>query len=200
MRVLFDIAKLQIIQILIFGSVFLGIYYFTLYDDGSRLRQLILDVQSNIDTTETKVKKKEKELEDIKEFEREILAEEQVIKYFLNFIPESLTYTDLSSLLIKSAEFTGVNIEVKKDQKVKKQKDSEYQTLQIQLAIDGSFSQIMLFLSKLTAQRRILVLKEIDMNIDQASRLIKANLNILAYRYQKIEKKEEENGNKIVGK
>ena len=192
MKFFFDLARLQFIQILVFGGVFLGVFYFTLYDDGSYLNKLIEEVQSNIDQTEAKIKQKEKELEAVREFEREVVSEEQVIRYFLNFIPETLTYTDLSSLLIKAAEFTGINIEVKQDQKVRFKEESEYQTLKIQLTIDGSFSQIMFFLSKLTAQKRMLILNKIDMNIDQASRLIKANLSIIAYRYYKKKKKEKE--------
>ena len=175
---------------MVFGGFFLGVYYFTLYDDGTRLNNLIEEVQNNIWKVEVQIKEKEMELENIKEFEREILNEKKVIESFLKFIPESLTYTELSSLLINSAKITGVNIEVKTDQAIQIEEESEYQTLQIHLTIKGSFSQIMFFLSKLTSQKRMLILQRIDMNIEETSRLVKANLKIIAYRYQKLEKKE----------
>ena len=192
MKILFDLARLQFLQIFVFGGIFIGVYYFTLYDDGAYLDKLIKDVQSNIEQTEVKIKKKEEDLETVKEFEREILSEEEVVKYFLNFIPESLTYTELTSLLIKSAEFTGINIELKQDQKVQVREESEYQTLKIKLTINGSFSQIMFFLSRLTVQKRMLILQKINITIDRTSRLIKADLNIIAYRYNKRQQKEEE--------
>lgn len=194
MKIFLDLARLQLFQVLTFGSLLLGVFYFTLYDDGTQLEKLIAGVQGNIDQVEVNIKKKEEELEEVKNFEKEVIAQEEVIKYFLNFIPESLTYTDLSSLLIKAAEFTGINIEVKQDQRVHSQEEKDYQTLKIQLAVDGSFSQIMFFLSKLTEQKRMLILNKIDMNIDQGSSLIKAKMRIIAYRYYKPKqpKKEDE--------
>lgn len=191
MKIFFDIARFKFIQILVFGAVFLGVYYFTLYDDGSFLNTQIEGVQNQINQSEGKVKEKEEELRNVREFEKEILAEEDVIKHFLNFIPESLTYTDLSALLIKSAKITGVNIELKRDEETNvNTESSEYETLKIELTINGSFSQIMFFLSKLTSQRRILILKKINMQIHE-NRSIKANLSVLAYRYKGIEKKED---------
>lgn len=190
MRILFDIANLKIFQIVIFGSFLLGIYYFTMYDDGSDLRGSIASIQTNIDQTSEQVSKKQKEIEDIKDFEQEVLSQEDIIKHFLNFIPSSLTFTDVSSLLIKEAKSAGINIEVKRDEQADKEENSEYSTLKVQLTVSGAFSQILLFLSKLTNQRRMLVVNNINMRMDRTSGLIGADLLISAYRYEKQEEGE----------
>ena len=185
MNILFDIARFRTIQIVVFGSFFMGIFYFTMYNDGSVLKKTIADVETNINQVEEQVNKTQKDLEDVENFEKEILAQEEAVKYFLNFIPSSLTFTEVSTLLIKEAKSAGVNIEVKQDKRGHKQNDSEYQTLDVQLTVNGAFAQILLFLSNLTNQKRIIIVNNIDMKVDRVTQLIGANLNISAYRYEK---------------
>ena len=190
MRFLFDVAHFQLAQILVFGSLLLGGYYFTLYDDGSELRETIQTIQTDTRRAEAQIEQTEKEIEDVKIFEKEILAEEESVKYFLNFVPNTLTFTEVSTLLIKEAKSSGVNISLKKDKIVNQEEDSEYHTLNIGLTISGSFSNILLFLSKLTAQKRILIVNNIDMTVNRQNQLIESVLDISAYRYQEIDKKE----------
>ena len=192
MRILSDIANFQLTQIIVFGSLFLGAYYFSWYNDGSTLKKSIDDIQTNTQQVELQVNKKQGELENIKSFEKEVLAQEEDVKYFLNFIPSSLTFTDISTLLLREAKSSGVNVGLKKDEKVDKEEDSEYQTLSVQLAINGSFSQILLFLSKLTQQRRMLIVENIDMIINRQTQLIDAKLLVSAYRHDKKSKEKEE--------
>jgi len=190
LQLLINIANFQFIQILVFGSFFLGIYYFTVYDDGSALRKSIVEVQKKIEQVEQQVKRKQQELNEVKTFEQEILAQEEAVKYFLNFIPSSLTFTDVSALLINEAKSSGVNIEVKRDERVDERDDSEYNTLNIQLTVNGAFSQILLFLSKLTDQKRIHVVKNINMRMNRQTQLVKVGRSILAYRYRSFQKDE----------
>ena len=192
MRILSDIANFQLTQIIVFGSLFLGAYYFSWYNDGSTLKKSIDDIQTNTQQVELQVNKKQGELENIKSFEKEVLAQEEDVKYFLNFIPSSLTFTDISTLLLREAKSSGVNVGLKKDEKVDKEEDSEYQTLSVQLAINGSFSQILLFLSKLTQQRRMLIVENIDMIMNRQTQLIDAKLLVSAYRHDKKSKEKEE--------
>lgn len=192
MRIIFDIARFRFIQILVFGSFLVGLFYFTIYDDGSELRKAIAEVKTKIQQTEAQVAKQQKELDELKIFEQEILNEQEAVKYFLNFIPNSLTFTEVSTLLISEAKSAGVNIEVKQDKQTTQKKDSEYHTLGVQLTVNGAFAQILLFLSRLTDQKRILVVNNIDMRVNQQSQLIGANLNISAYRYEELNKKSED--------
>ena len=168
----------------------MGVYYFSWYNNGSTLKKSIDDIQMNTQQVEFQISKKQEELENIKTFEKEVLAQEEDVKYFLNFIPSSLTFTDISTLLLSEAKSSGVNVGLKKDEKVDKEKDSEYQTLSVQLAVNGSFSQILLFLSKLTQQRRILIVENIDMIINRQTQLIEAKLLVSAYRHDKKSKEE----------
>ncbi len=192
MRILFDIANFGIIQLLVFGGLFVGIFYFTSYNDGSHIKKAIEDIESNIQKVSKQNQQKQKEIQDVKMFEKEIMAQEKDVKFLLDFIPKSLTYTDISNLLITTANRSGVNIDVKQDQKVESREDSEYHILSIQLAVSGAFSHILLFLSKLTDQRRMLIVNNVTMRVERETQLIKADLNISAYRYKELDKKQTE--------
>ena len=193
MRFLIDIAQFQIVQVLVFGSLFLGVYYFTLYDDGSSKRRDIENIKKNIVQAKVELKKKTEELNDMKKFEKELLREEDLIKAFINFIPSSLTFTELSTLLINEARKAGVNVESKQDKgEESDKKEKEYNALKIELNINGAFSNIMRFLSRLTDQKRMFIVKNINMRIDQQETVVKAKLEVFAYRYEKLEEDEDQ--------
>ena len=179
-----SLAHFQIAQIIVFGGFVLGVFYFTVYDDGSILRQSIVDVQNQIKKSEGEVAKVKAEIESVKLFEREVENHKKVIKFFLNYIPANLTFTEISSLVNKQALSSGVNIESKEDSEQIEDQD-EYDILNMKLKVSGSFSQIMFFLSKLTSQERLLVVNKIDLNISPESKQIMSNINLLAYRYKK---------------
>ena len=193
MRILFDIAHFSFIQILVIGGFFFGVFYFTAYDNGKNLQAEIKTAQTEIQTASEQLEQKQKELQDIKSFETEVLNQEEVIRQFLNFVPSSLTFTDMFSLLTKEAKASGVNIVDKRDERITEIEDSEYQTLNIKLTVEGAFTQVLVFLSKMTQQRRMLIVNNIDMNITNAeNQMIKTNMLISAYRYEEKKSKEKQ--------
>ena len=75
-------------------------------------------------------------------FEQEVEHNKKVIKYFINYIPDSLTFAEISSLVNKEALFSGVNIESKEDSQYESgSEDTDYDVLNLKLRVSGSFSQ-----------------------------------------------------------
>ncbi len=190
MRLLLDIANFGLIQIIVFGCLSMGGYYFFAFDDGNSLKESLSNMENQISQVEISIKKKEKEFLDLEIFKKEILLKEKSVNYFLNYIPNQLSSIDVFSLLNSEAKVAGINIEDKQDQP-SLQKDS-YEVLQIKLRVSGAFPQLVLFLSRLTDQKRILVVDNISMNISNDKKLIMADLNILAFRYNEQEQKKED--------
>ena len=179
-----SLSHFQLTQILVLGGFALGIYYFTAYDDGTTLRQTIADVQNQVKTKEEEVSKVREDIKRVKLFEQEVVNHRKVIKFFLNYIPSSLTFTEISSLVNQQALSSGVNIESKEDNQLENQEESlEYDILNMKLRVSGSFSQIMFFLSKLTDQKRLLVINKINLNITSAAKQIISDIDLSAYRY-----------------
>ena len=179
-------AYIPLSQVLVLGVFFTGVYYFSLYDDGSNLKKQIQDVETQVQTVEQNIAQAGKELRDLTLFKDEIQKQEQFIKAFINFIPSSLTFTDISVLVIQQARLAGVNISSKRDVQFKQYKDTDYEFLTMQLEVIGSFSQLMFFLSKLTEQKRILIVNEINISMAE-NKIVRANINLIAFRYKKAE-------------
>ena len=186
MGFLMSLAHFQVANIIVLGGFFLGIFYFTAYDDGAVLREVIVDIENQIKQTDTEISKVQNEISQVKIFEQEVSNNKKVIKYFLNYIPATLTFTELSSLVNRQALSSGINIESKEDNKqLANQEDNpEYDTLNLKLKVSGSFSQLMFFLSKLTEQKRVLVINRIDLSLLAEEQQIISNIDILAYRYK----------------
>ncbi|MBC6415305.1 MAG: type 4a pilus biogenesis protein PilO [Bdellovibrionales bacterium] len=184
MKVLLNLANHSIIQIFVFGAIFGGLYYFTFYDDGENLRKEIKQVQEEVKTTQDEIKKTEQELENALIFKKEIEFNEEMIQVFLDFVPSSLTFTDVSTLIIEQARLSGVNIESKRDGSVEDISNYNYQTLNMEIEITGSFYQLMFFLSSLTKQKRMLIVNEIDIKLGENNILLSSTIKLLAYRYK----------------
>ena len=193
MKLLLGLGTTSLMQIIVFGGFFMGVYYFSFYDDGENLRKEIQQLQSQIQTVQGQIKNTEIELENVLVFKREIENEREVVEAFLNFVPSSLTFNEVSALIINQARLSGVNIESKEDQSLVKLSDVNYETLTINMKIQSSFYQLMLFLSKLTEQKRMLIVDQIDIKPSGGS-LVFSTIKVLSYRYIEEEKKEGQEG------
>ena len=194
MLFLLNLAQSSLIQICVFGCFLMGLYYFSFYNDGEQLRKEIKGVKTQIQGTQKKVEETQTQIDNNLTFKSELEKQQEVIKALLNYTPNTLTFNEISILINNEALSSGVNIESKRDVSVTDVPDKEYQTLNLDIALTSSFSQLMFFLSKLTQQKRILIVESIDVKVDPAKDLVSANIKILAYRY-KAKKKQEDNKN-----
>ncbi|MCY4321371.1 MAG: type 4a pilus biogenesis protein PilO, partial [Bdellovibrionaceae bacterium] len=133
------------------------------------------------------------EIEQVRLFEQEIENNKKVIKFFINYIPASLTFAEVSSLVNKEASSSGVNIESKEDSQYQGgNENTDYDVLNLKLRASGSFPQIMFFLSRLTSQKRLLIVDNINLSSTPNSEEIMSDINLLAYRYTGVNIDEQE--------
>jgi len=188
LRFLLDIAHLSLANIIVFGGVLTGVYYFSLYDDGSYLKKQITKEKTNIQQTEGEIKKQEEKLKHLETFKTELSVSEKSVSYFLNYIPNELSTIDIFALLNEEAKKAGINIEDKRDQP--SSYHEFYEILHIKLKISGSFPQLALFCANLTQQKRILIVDTIYVNMSSDNKMIVADIDIFAFRYDKTKEQE----------
>ena len=188
-----NIALMGVMQIVVLGSFLLGIYYFTFYNDGSYLKKKTAEIQTQIKTADQKILKQKEEVARLINFQKSLEREARAIQYFLSYIPNEYTAIDVFHFLTREAKNAGINIEDKSDQGVE---DGElYDALKVNVRVAGSFSQVMLFLSRLTAQKKILVVKNINFSLisgEGDQKRVTANMTVYAYRYKEQQKPAEE--------
>ena len=184
MAFILHFAQNSLIQIFVFGSFFMGLYYFSFYNDGELLRQEIKAVKVKIQTAQKNIDKTKIEIDNILIFKSEVETKQEIVKALINYTPETLTFNEVSIIITNEALASGVNIESKKDGSVDDIPDTNYQTLNMDIELVSSFSQLMFFLSKLTQQKRILIVQNIEIKIDQNKDFVLTRIQLLAYRYQ----------------
>ena len=185
----------SIIQVVVFGAFLMGLYYFSFYNDGSSWIKEIQNIKNQAQTVQTNIKKAQMEINEARVVKEEIEKNARIVEALLKFTPGTLHFNQINAILTRQAKLTGVNIESKKDANVEDVPDSEYQTLSVELKLTSSFPQLMTFLASLTQQKLILIVKSINVNINQnTSGVIESQLKLIAYRYipPKPESKEEE--------
>ena len=193
MNLLNDISNLTLTQILVFGSVLAGGFYFTFYNKGGGLQSQIDNERTAFQQAENLLKQKEQELVKLKQFESDLKKDERSINIFLDYISEQMTSIEMFRFITQEAKTAGVNIEDKTDHGAEEQKSLDI--LKASLRISGSFQQIVFFLSKLTDQKRILAVTKISISGSESDQHVIASMDISAYRYKPSdEKKDEDQG------
>ena len=189
MKILSDISNLTFVQIVVFGSVLTGVFYFSFYDKGTKLMEQIENTNLQIQQTEATLQKKQNEIDRLIQFEKDLAVDEKSINVFLDYISTDMTTIDMFRLVTREAKMAGVNIEDKRDQGMDEQEMLD--VLKTTLKISGSFSQIVFFLSKLTAQKRILLVDRIQVESREKKELVIASMDIYAFRYKPSASKED---------
>lgn len=190
MNILLHLAHMSLIQIIMLGAFFSGLYWFTGYNKGESLKNEINNIRTQISNVDLKIQKTKKDIENMNQFKKSVEESgSESIKFILQYVPNLLTTATMFSYLIKEAKEAGIDIVDKRDDGIS---DFEqfYETLKLHIKISGSFLQIVYFLSRLTEQKIILTSDNITMNRVSGGRSVVANVDIYGYRY--VDKKEED--------
>ena len=191
MKFIQELAYFGMLQVLISGIFLSGIFYFTIFDKGGTILENIEAAKKEIATLEQASKKQEKELQETLAFKKSVEKNSHMVEKFLGYIPNKQSSIDVFTFLTKEAKESGVNIRSKRDEGVFDM--DNYDALKVKLSLSGSFSQILLFLSRLTAQKRIMIVEHIDITLpDDSVRKVQASMSIHAYRYKTQPAKEEQ--------
>lgn len=182
MNLLKDISNLTFMQILVFGSILTGGFYFSFYNNGAALMKQIQTEESQLKKAEEELRIKKEELKRLIQFEEDLKRDEKSIGIFLDYIPEKMTTFEMFRFITQEAKISGVNIEDKTDHGVDEKE--MVSALKASLRVSGSFQQVVFFLSKLTAQKRILVVDKIQIKSVEKSQQVMAFMDIYAYRYK----------------
>jgi Tfp pilus assembly protein PilO len=191
------------------GLAFAAVYYFALYNSGAA-------IQENINTTQTQVTKQEQELAAIKkaiaDAERYQMAKKtlgQELDVVLKAIPVELNAIDLMRTLSNEAKSIGVSILSINAQPAYTPPASSgngpkpfFEPVAVTVNLEGSYNQLMLFLSNLTKTDRIITVGTMNLQLrdsnggvdNRGATVLKMGGEFKAYRYLPAEKKGDKPG------
>ena len=166
-----------------------GGYYLVKYDKGDSIKQQIQQINKDKDTTREKTNNLKLALKALRETDVVVNQMGMEINSFLKFIPSKLTSAMMLNHLNNTAKSTGVSVEgITNHDFVKK--EEFYEKLKVSVTINGVFSQVLLFLSKLTGLTEVITVESFSMDSIRRQDIsirgldeVKMRMDIYGYRY-----------------
>ena len=176
----------MLVAVMSFG--FAGLYYMFKYDDGKSIRAEMQTLNINKEKVKAEIDNLKLEVSTLQETDKVMNQMGLEINQFLEFIPKELTSSKILNNLNNTARNSGVNIEniINSHSFVR---EDFYEKIKVSLVIKGVFSQLLVFLSKLTSLRELITVESFTMesmarqNRRAAFGELKMRMDMYSYRY-----------------
>ncbi len=174
----------------IIGMLLCAFYYFLVYDSGVTQKAAIAQSQAKVTELQTKLQDYQQKLDSAAVFKKTAAEVGSTINRLLTLIPEQFGMSDLMRLVSNEAKVAGsslATIEPKTTQISSVAK--EFEELTVNVDLQGSFTQHMVFLSNLTKINQILIVRKYELShmrdgkADE-SPVVHLTAEIVAYRYR----------------
>lgn len=183
-------ANLSIFFVILLSGAITGGYRFLKYDEGDSIKTQIQEINVNKDQTQAKIANLKLELKALQETDILVNKMGDEINNFLRFIPSRLTSAMILNHLNNTAKSTGVNVENITNYDFVR-KEEFYEKLKVSVTIKGIFSNVLLFLSKLTGLTEMITVESFAMDSVRGRadvsvhglEEVKVRMDIFGYRY-----------------
>lgn len=172
---------------IIIGLVVALFYRFTSYDNGSALEQQIKTGEQNVINLTAEVKRLKRDMVLVEKFTttKKILGE--TFDKLIRYLPEDFNVNDQMKIISTEAKTAGANIVSIAKGRGGKQFQF-YEEISVKVELEGTFTQVMMFLSRLTRLNKVIVVRDMTIKKVRSSGSeegIKVSFgsNLVGYRY-----------------
>jgi type IV pilus assembly protein PilO len=170
-------------KVLMLSLVVSGLYYMIAYDAGDTWRAVIAQTIQTKADLEEKTRKIDKDLEEVNNLREAQEKDAERLNILLGYIPEKLSNFELMKTLSNEAKAVGVNINQIRDKGGQATTTEFYEEIGVDIDLEGSFSQLVLFLSNLTRLNQILTLESLSLRAAQGDSSLLMSAQVNGYRY-----------------
>jgi Tfp pilus assembly protein PilO len=173
----------------IIGFIVAGIYYFIFFDKGYVQQQSIDGLKTQRVELENQLRQAEAKVARAIVYKRSRDELGGTLGKLLSTIPENFGLDDLMKIVSNEAKVAGSNlVNITRRPEVAPPPKSEFQELEVEVELIGSYNQHMIFLSNLTKVNQILTIRKLNMDVvgtpsPNEQPATKMNATIVAYRY-----------------
>ena len=189
--------RLSIGSIIILNMGLSSLYYFLKYDKGESIQDEITSLEGQKNAVQKTIDDLKVSLNNLHEMDNAMNSMGTEINKLLEFIPNKVTSSMILNHLNIQAKSAGVDLEDINNRGGSETKDF-YEKLKISVTVKGLFTQVLIFLSKLTSLTEVVTVENFDLiEIQQRGQQIgglkevKMRMDIYGYRYIAPENKDE---------
>ncbi len=177
--------------VILMSGAIAGVYYVLKYDDGSSIKNKIVQLETKKDETKKRILSLESEIKEIREVSETINRTGDEFNKFLRLIPEKLTSSIVLNHLNSLVKKSGVSLKDIRSHNRAEKKDF-YEKIKISITVEGFYNQVLYFLSHLTSLEEIITVDNLTMTKTKKRRKgrdvnnfgeIEMRMDIYGYRY-----------------
>jgi type IV pilus assembly protein PilO len=149
---------------LIIGIVLAGIYYFTMYNDGSSFQTQINKAKDTRQQNEAEVARIARAVKDAERYQQTMAVRSAEMEGVLKAVPAQLSSFDLMKIVSNEAKLIGLQINglTAAGNYRADNKDAIFEPVGVTVNLTGNYNQVMLFLSNLTKLDKIVTVKKMS--------------------------------------
>jgi Tfp pilus assembly protein PilO len=174
-------------RVILVGVLFACLYYLAAFDDGVSLRARQQAAQQQLDEAKKKLAETKQALKDAEQFEKDVKLQEAKFQKVTEFMPASIDSAELTIIVNSQAAKSGAKV-TKIEPREGDQKGDFYETRRVRLSLQGTFVQIMGFLSNMTKVPKLLTFDDLELALlpgnDPEQPKISCTGTLVAYRYK----------------
>ncbi len=181
--------RLSIGSIIILNIGLSGLYYFFKYDKGESIKNEIKSLEGQKNAVQKKINDLKASLNNLQEMDKAMNSMGTEVNKLLEFIPNKVTSSMILNHLNIQAKSAGVDLEDINNRGGSEIKNF-YEKLKISVTVKGLFTQVLIFLSKLTSLTEVVTVENFDLTeVQQRGQQIgglkevKMRMDIYGYRY-----------------
>lgn len=166
-------------------SLLVGGLYYQVYDDGSKLKSQIADIDANIMAEEEKKKETDKIKAEEKAIKDEVGALAEKFKDVTARFPINLKSDEIISTINTIA--ASVNVRVTSVKKESIEPKDLYEEIPLSLEFSGTFNNLLLLMFRISTLEKVTNLGDFEFSNehDNYDGLIKLSTRIIGYKYKK---------------
>lgn len=180
------LANLEWKRAVVFGSLLGILYFLAFYDDGSLYRRNLEQIQGQIQQTEQQLKVTKEAFDNAARFEQEVKTAVDQFSTVTEYMPESMGPSEMMSIVTDLVGKTGLKL-VKTEPRPGGERAEFYEPVRMMVALEGSFSQVLMFLSHLSKVPKLITFEGAELatvaNTDPEMPRLLFSGTIIGYRY-----------------
>lgn len=181
------LSQMSPMRALMFGMGLAAIYYFIAFDGGSAIVSSISKHQEDLEKVKVELNIVKQKIEKAQIFEKTSAQLGQTLHSVLSYVPEHTNHSDLMKIVSDEVKTSGARL-IKMRGIDEPNNSTFYQSVSIEVEVQGSFVQHMMLLSALTRVDQILTVDKLMIEskgelMDAESPWSTMRVTIKGYRY-----------------
>jgi Tfp pilus assembly protein PilO len=166
------------------------VYYMAMFDDGSQINLAVEQSKESLVEAEKQLKATRESVENANRFEAEVSRIAEQFARITDFMPERMGAAELTGVITDNATRAGAKLlrtEPEKRQETRSDKVDFFETTRVAFQLEGSFSQLVTFLSLVSQENRLFTFEDVELAADESAPpdapILTFRGQIVGYRY-----------------